>query len=147
VTIAWNLFGFHVFEALPKGRTFDAEYYHDSVLTALVSLRPKGGERKLAIHADNSRAVGIKTVSPLCQNGLGLATHPPYSPDIAPSDFLLFGHVKHCLQRMGFASHEEVFTAIGEIVTDIPKEILHLVFDHWMERLEWVSQHKGDYHP
>jgi hypothetical protein len=48
---------------------------------------------------------------------------------------------------MEFASHEEVFTAIGEIVTDIPKEVLHLVFDHWMERLEWVSQHNGDCHP
>jgi hypothetical protein len=34
------------------------------------------------------------------------------------------------------ASREEVLTTIGEIVTDIPKEALQRVFDHWMERLE-----------
>jgi hypothetical protein len=80
------------------------------------------------------------------KNWLGLATHLPYSLDPAPSDLFLFGHVKHCLQGMAFASQEEIFTAIGEILTDIPKETLHHVFDHWMERLEWVSQHNGDYY-
>jgi hypothetical protein len=89
-----------------------------------------------------------RTFNAFCaENGLGLATHPPYSLDLAPSDLFLFGHVKHCLQGMAFTSQEEVFTVIGEIVTDIPKETLHRVFDHWMERLEWVSQHNGDYYP
>jgi hypothetical protein len=37
---------------------------------------------------------------------------------------------------MAFASHEELLTAIGEIVTDIPKESLHCLFDDLMERLE-----------
>jgi hypothetical protein len=40
---------------------------------------------------------------------------------------------------MAFASHEEVLTAIGEIVADIPRETLHRVLDRWMERREWVS--------
>jgi hypothetical protein len=48
---------------------------------------------------------------------------------------------------MAFASHEELLTATGEIVTEIPKETLHRVFDYWMERLKWVSQHNSDYHP
>jgi hypothetical protein len=48
---------------------------------------------------------------------------------------------------MAFASHEELLTTIGEIVTDIPKEILHRVFDHWMKGPEWVSQNDGDHYP
>jgi hypothetical protein len=44
VTIALNPLGFHVLDVLPKGRTFDAEYYRDNTLTALVSVRPEGGE-------------------------------------------------------------------------------------------------------
>jgi hypothetical protein len=48
---------------------------------------------------------------------------------------------------MAFVSHEELLTAIGEIVTDIPKGSLHHVFDHWIERPESVSQHNGDYDP
>jgi hypothetical protein len=41
-------------DALPKDRTFDVEYYRDSILTSLVPLRPEAGGRKLVIHADNA---------------------------------------------------------------------------------------------
>jgi hypothetical protein len=26
-------------------------------------------------------------------------------------------------------------------------DILHRIFEHWMERLEWVSRNNGDYYP
>jgi hypothetical protein len=48
---------------------------------------------------------------------------------------------------MVFASHGKLLSAIGEKVTDIAKGTLHRLFDHWMERLEWVSQHNGDHYP
>ena len=32
-----------------------------------------------------------------------LLTHPPYSPDLAPGDFYLFGRLKSDLQGMRFA--------------------------------------------
>jgi hypothetical protein len=34
-TIAWNPLGFPLIVALPKGCTFNAEYYHDNILAAL----------------------------------------------------------------------------------------------------------------
>jgi hypothetical protein len=80
VTIAWNPLGFHVLEALPTARIFDAEHYRDNILTALVSPRPETGRRKHAIHADNARAHTAQKCIPFCaENGLGRATHPPYS--------------------------------------------------------------------
>jgi hypothetical protein len=51
----------------------------------------------------------------LCEEiRLRLAVHPPYSSDLAPSDFFLFGHIKHCLQAIAFPSHEELLVAIHE---------------------------------
>jgi hypothetical protein len=44
----------------------------------------------------------------LLKNGLRLAPHPPYSPDFAPSDFLLFGYVKERLKGMALPSYEEL---------------------------------------
>jgi hypothetical protein len=83
-----------------------------------------------------------------CQeNRLRLAAHPPYSSDLAPSDFFLFGHIKHCLQGIVFPSREELLTAIHEIVRAIPRPTLEDVFRYLMERLEWVSQNNGDYYP
>jgi hypothetical protein len=67
------------------------------------------------------------------ENGMRLATSPPCWPDLAFSGFVPFGHIKHCLQGTTFISHEELLTAIGEIMTDVPKETSHSVFDHWIE--------------
>jgi hypothetical protein len=36
--------------------------------------------------------------------------HPPYSPDLAPSDFYLFGKVKNLLTGKKFASADDFFT-------------------------------------
>jgi hypothetical protein len=73
-----------------------------------------------------------------------------YSPDLAPSDFLLFGHIKHYWQGIAFPSREELLAAIHEmreIVGAIPRPALEDVFRHWMEELEWISQNNGDYCP
>jgi hypothetical protein len=84
---AWNSLELHVLNALPKGRTFDAEYYRDNTLTALVSLRPEAGERKPVTHVDNARGhTAQKGIVRWKDNGLPVATHPPYSPGLALSD-------------------------------------------------------------
>jgi hypothetical protein len=50
-------------------------------------------------------------------------------------------------QRNGISSYEELLDAIDEVVTAIESETLTAVFEHWMERLEWVSKNNGDYYP
>jgi hypothetical protein len=50
------------------------------------------------------------------KNRLQLTVHPAYSPDLAPSDIFLLGHVKRCLYGIDFPSHNELLTAIHEIV-------------------------------
>jgi hypothetical protein len=137
LAIAWNSLRFHMLDALPKGSIFSSRYHCDNTLTAPVSLRPEVGGMKLVIHADNPKAhTAQQCIAFRAENRLGLTTHEPHSPDLTPSDFLLFGHVKHFLPEIALASHEELLTAIGEIVTDIPKETLHCLFDDLMQRLE-----------
>jgi hypothetical protein len=48
---------------------------------------------------------------------------------------------------MVFPSYEELLDAIGEVVTGVESETLTAVFNHWMERLEWVCKNNGDYYP
>jgi transposase len=81
------------------------------------------------------------------ENGLRLAFHPPYSPDLAPSDLFLSGYVKERLKGMVFPSYKELLDAIDEAVTGIESETLTAVFEHWMERLEYMSKNNGDYYP
>jgi hypothetical protein len=48
---------------------------------------------------------------------------------------------------MVFPSYEGLLDAIGEVVTGIESETLNAVFEHWMERLKWVSKNNDDYYP
>jgi hypothetical protein len=104
VTIAWKLLGLHMLDALPTFSAFDAEYQRDHILTALVSLHLDRGVKELDIDADDARAHRAQKCIAFCgENGLGLAAHQPHTPYLARSYFVLFGHVKHCLQGMAFA--------------------------------------------
>jgi hypothetical protein len=148
VTIAWNPLEFHLLDALPKGNTFNAEYYHVNILTELLPLRPQVDGRRLVIHAGNARPRTARKYRNFCEeNRLRLAVYPPYSYDLAPSGFFLFGHIRHCLQRIVFPSREELHAAIHEIVGAIPPPTLEEGFRHWMERPERVSQNNDDYYP
>jgi hypothetical protein len=55
VTIAWNPLGFCLLDVLPKGNTFNAEYYSVDILTRLFPLCLPLDGRRLVIHADNTR--------------------------------------------------------------------------------------------
>jgi hypothetical protein len=46
------------------------------------------------------------------ENGMARSTHPPYSPDLALSDFFLFGDMKHCLRGHSFEAADKLFSAI-----------------------------------
>jgi transposase len=148
VTITWNPFGFPLIVALPKGRTLNTEYYRDNILAALTQLQSEEDGRKLVVHLDNAKAHTAQKCQTFCEeNGLRPALHPPYSPDLAPSDFFLFGYVKERLKGTVCPSYEELLDVIGEVVTGIESETLIAVFEHWMERLEWVSKNNGDSYP
>jgi transcriptional regulator with AAA-type ATPase domain len=45
--------------------------------------------------------------------------HPPYSPDLAPSDFYLFGYVKGCFAGHSFESEDALFEAVRGILDGI----------------------------
>jgi histone-lysine N-methyltransferase SETMAR len=148
VTIAWNPLGLHLLDALPKSNKFDTEYYSVNILTEPLPFHPQVDGRRLVIHADNAKPHAARECRTFCaKNRLCLAVHPLYSPDLAPSDFFLFGHINHCLQGIAFPSSEKLFGAIHEIVGAIRRPTLEDVFRHWMERPEWISQNNGDYCP
>jgi hypothetical protein len=49
------------------------------------------------------------------------APHSPYSLDLSPSDFTLFGHVAELLRRHEFADREALLHAIEDFLRAIEK--------------------------
>jgi histone-lysine N-methyltransferase SETMAR len=48
-------------------------------------------------------------------------THPLYSPDLAPSDFYLFGRLKSGLQGMRFVDDDSVIQTVREWICRQPQ--------------------------
>jgi histone-lysine N-methyltransferase SETMAR len=69
--------------------------------------------KTVLLHHDNARphaaAATIETIQKL---NFELLPHPPYSPDLAPSDYHLFGSLKKSLRGRQFGSDEEVKQAV-----------------------------------
>jgi hypothetical protein len=50
--------------------------------------------------------------------------HPPHSPDLAPSDFYLFGYVKKCLTGLPFENAGQLLAAVKNVPECIEKVTL-----------------------
>jgi hypothetical protein len=71
--------------------------------------------------------------------------HPPYSPDLAPSDFYLFGYVKRCLTGLSFEDADQLLAAVEGALEGIEKMTLQRVFLEWMDRLRKCIAANGEY--
>jgi histone-lysine N-methyltransferase SETMAR len=60
--------------------------------------------------------------------------HPSYSPDLAPSDFYLFGNVKRCLAGLSFEDADQLLAAVEDALEGIEKVTLQAIFLEWMDR-------------
>ena len=66
-------------------------------------------EEKVFFHQDNTLCYKlITTMAKLHELHFKFLPHPPYSPDLAPSDSWLFADLKRMLQGKRFGSNEEV---------------------------------------
>jgi hypothetical protein len=72
--------------------------------------------------------------------------HPAYSPDAAPSNFFLFGYLKGEMAGFTVNSLAEVLSETRRTFQEISKETLVTVYDEWITRLEWITEHKGEYY-
>ena len=66
-------------------------------------------EEKSALSPDNAPChKSIATMAKLHELHFKLLPHTPYSPDLAPSDYWLFGDLKRMLQGKKFGSDEVI---------------------------------------
>jgi hypothetical protein len=149
LTIVWNPRGFHLIEVLEKGRKFNAGYYIAVRLESLSqwhSIEAAGNERKLLVHANNARPhIAKLSTQYFNENRMKSVLHPPYFPDLAPSDFYLFGYVQRCLAGLSFEDAYQLLAAVESVRKGIEKVTLQAVFLEWMNRLRKYVTTNGEY--
>jgi transposase len=87
---------------------------------------------------DNARPhTACATIDALETLKFEVLSHPPYSSDLAPSDFHFFPHLKRDLKGIHFTSDEEVKQA----VTSWIKQSMRKLVLRW----EKCTERQGDY--
>lgn len=113
----WDMFGVIHFELLNQGQTITSELYCaqlDRLSSALSVKRPQLLEKGVIFHHDNARPHCSRLTSQKISDlGWVPLEHPPYSPDLAPSDFHLFRSLQHFLAGRMFKTSEEIRLAIS----------------------------------
>jgi hypothetical protein len=101
----------------------------------------------VVIHgADNAKGhKGKKCHEFLGANGVEQGPHPLNSPDLAPPDFSLFGHVKCLSKGSQIESPGELFAESGLVLCEITVKTSEVVSDEWIARLRWVILNEGQY--
>ena len=112
--IWWDQKGVLYYELLKPGKTINGEHYRTQLIRlkrAIAEKRTKYATRHEAIifHYDNARphfAIPVKNY--LQNSGWEVLPHPPYSPDLAPSDYHLFRSVQNALTEIRFTSEQGI---------------------------------------
>ncbi len=72
--------------------------------------------------------------------------HPPYSPDLAPSDFFLFARLKWNMRGETFNTLDELKQRVNFEIGQIAQwEYAHTFHDSWNKRLQLCIDHNGHY--
>jgi hypothetical protein len=95
---------------------------------------------------DNASSHRAKSTQDSMKQGhLIAAPHPPYSPDLAPCDFFLFGFIKSEIAETVFGTIEELQSTVSDLIHKIPTKKLKLVYNNWIRRLEACTTNGGEY--
>jgi histone-lysine N-methyltransferase SETMAR len=98
------------------------------------------------VNTDNARRHTAKvTFDFMERNAMKRAPHPPYSPDLAPSGFYLFGHVQQFLRGDECADREACLHPMEDILRGMTKVMSEDVFVGWRERISQYGSAAGEY--
>ena len=77
--------------------------------------------------------------------GWEVLEHPPYSPDLAPSDYHLFRSLQHFLRGKEFRTMDEIKENISRYFASKPPGFYVKGISRLQERWEKVLEFEGDY--
>ena len=77
--------------------------------------------------------------------GFELLEHPPYSPDLAPSDYYLFPKLKSVLPGRCFETDNDVIDAVEDFLTGQDSSFSYNGIAKLEERWHKCVEAKGDY--
>ena len=114
-SIFWDQDDILLIDYLPKDQTINAEYYSSLLVQLKDILKEKHRGKVIKVfvflHDNAPFHQALATQKKLAYLGFQCLDHPPYSPDLAPSDYHLFPGLKKHLKGRHFFSDSVIAAA------------------------------------
>lgn len=149
--IWWDVRGVVYYELLKPSETITGDRYRTQLLRlrrALDEKRPEWFRRhsKIILQHDNARPHVAQQVKNYIQGvGWEVLPHPPYSPDIAPSDYHLFRSMASSLSEQRFRCYEDIKKWVDKWIRSKDQEFFSIGIRHLPERWAKVVAADGNY--
>lgn len=148
-TIFWDTEGVILIDYLPPKTTVTGQYYAGVLrrLRDAVKEKRRGKLSKgvLILH-DNAPAHSSQLAQQAIREcNFTQLPHPPYSPDLAPSDFYLFRHFKKFLRGRKFNDDNELKAASEQWLGGQNKEFFQTGLISVVEKWKKCIEVRGDY--
>ena len=132
LAVFWDMKGPVTISFLPKRSPVNAENYCELLETVRGDIRSKWRgllTTRVTLLQDNARPhTAARTLAKIDHMGWELLTHPPYSPDLAPSDYYLFGPLREHMRGNHFTTDGEVMQALRKWLLSQSREFTRLEY-------------------
>ena len=148
-SVFWDGDGILLIDYLQKGQTINGTYYASlpTQLREKIKIKRSGKLTKgVLFHQDNASVhMSVIAMAAIHDCGFKMIKHPPYSPDLAPSDFHLFPKLKTAISGTHFQSDDDVIHVVDDFLNgqgkDFFKNGIETLKHHWQKCIDT----EGDY--
>lgn len=148
-TIFWDSQGILLIDYMNKGNTVTGEYYanlmHRLRDAIKVMRRGKLTQGVLLLHDNAPVHKSRLSKAAVADCGFVEIEHPPYSPDLAPSDYFLFPNLKKTLRGTKFRDNDELIAAVEGHFAEKTNDYFYTGLKMLLKRCNTCIQKQGSY--
>ena len=145
LSIFWDAHGVILVDFADKQVHINSSYYSDLVDKCRHARRKERGIPMWLLQDNAPIHKSAQTMRRIEENGFHLLDHPPYSPDLAPSDFYLFQHLKKHLRGKQYESAGDLKEDVTVFLDHQPPDFYKNAFLQLVQRWEKCVSANGSY--
>ena len=150
LSVWWDCKGIIHFETLKPGHAINAKVYCEQLDRLAAEIKKKRpslvNRRQVFLQHDNARPHTARiTREKIKSLGWKEVRHPPYSPDIAPSDYHLFSSMQHYLDGKNYKSYENINKGLNDYFNSKPMMFYERGIKMLPDRWRKVISNDGNY--
>lgn len=146
LSLFWHRGGLIHYEILDAGVRLNAALYQQQLEKVAIKLKmTPAGPRKYLLHDNCTAHTARSSLAKAEELGFDVLNHPPYSPDIAPTDYHFFRSFKTSFKQTSYPNVEQVRAAFETITDGFKKDFWERGIDSLRPRWQAVINTMGDY--